>query len=226
MRHDVVRLLLLGAGLYAARRYYRNWGATKEECTMRLPGDDLVKAPAVQTTEAVSIDAPVAQVWPWLVQIGQDRGGLYSYEALENLCGLQFRNADRVHPEWQLLGVGDVVRLAPKGWMGLRQGVALQVVDAVPEQRIILRAAPPELPWEAVWSLHIVPHWQDRCRLIVRRRAGMRHPGEVLAVELAGPATALLTRGMLVGIKHRVERQRAQEDAGAAVSPPGVTPTR
>lgn len=222
----MVRLALLGAGLYAARRYYRNWGATKEECAMALPGDELVKAPMVQTTEAVSIDAPAAKVWPWLVQIGQDRGGLYSFEALENLFGLQFRNADRIHPEWQRLGVGDVVRLAPKGWMSLPGGVALRVVDTVPEQRIVLRATPPELPWDAVWSMHIVPHWEDRCRLIIRRRAGMRHPGEVLAVELAGPVTALLTRGMLIGIKRRAEMQRAHPDAGAAVSPPSVRPAR
>lgn len=221
MKHNVARLALLGAGLYAARRYYRNWGATKEECQMTLPGDELVKAPMVQTTEAVSIDASVEQVWPWLVQIGQDRGGLYSFEALENLFGLRFRNADRIHPEWQQLNVGDVVRLAPRGWMGLRDGLVLRVVDTIREQRIVLRAAPPELPWDAVWSLHIVPHWEDRCRLIIRRRAGMRHPGEVLAIELAGPLTALLTRGMLIGIKRRAEMQSeppANAGLGAEVS--------
>jgi hypothetical protein len=221
MRHNTVRLALLGTCLYAARRYYRNWGATKEECKIALPGNELVKAPAVQTTEAVSIDAPVDKVWPWLVQIGQDRAGLYSFEALENLCGLRFRNAGRIHPEWQQLDVGDLVRLAPKGWMGLHDGVALRVVDIVPQQRIVLRAAPPELPWDAVWSLHIVPHWEDRCRLITRRRARMRHPGEVLAVELAGPVMALLARGMLLGIKRRAEMQgapAANADGGAEVS--------
>lgn len=180
---------------------------------MALPGDELVKAPAVQTTEAVSIDASADEVWPWLVQIGQDRGGLYSFETLENLFGLRFRNAGRIHPEWQHLAVGDVVRLAPKGWMGLRDGVALRVVDVVPNERIVLRAAPPELPWDAVWSLHIMPHWEDRCRLVVRRRLGMRHPGEVLAAELAEPIGALLTRGMLLGIKRRVEANRRHSTA-------------
>ena len=66
--------------LYAARRYYRNWGTTKEECQLWLPGDELVRRPAVQTTEGVWIDAPPKAIWPWLVQMGQDRGGLYSYE--------------------------------------------------------------------------------------------------------------------------------------------------
>ena len=107
------------AALYAARRYYRNWGATKEECQMRLPGDQLVGDPVIQATEAVWIDASPSAVWPWLLQMGQDRGSLYS-EALANLIGLRFHNADRVDPGWQQLAVGDVVRLAPQGWMGLR----------------------------------------------------------------------------------------------------------
>ena len=109
-----------GAGLYAARRFYRNWGTSKDECETPLPGDELVGAPAVQTTEGIWIDAPASAVWPWLVQMGQDRGGLYSYESLENLIGLKFRNAERIHPEWQQLAVGDVIRLVPRGWMGLR----------------------------------------------------------------------------------------------------------
>ena len=211
MTHKVVRLALIAAGLCAARRYYRNWGATKEECAMTLPGDELVRAPAVQTTEAVSVDAPAGSVWRWLVQMGHDRGGLYSFEALKNLLGPQFHTAERLHPQWQRLDVGDVVRLAPKGWMGLREGVALRVADVVPQERIVLRAAPPALPWDAVWSFHIFPHWEDRCRLIIRRRAGMRHPGEVLAAELAGPLTAFVTRGILIGIKRRAETQRDHE---------------
>jgi hypothetical protein len=64
--------------------------------------------------------------------MGQDRGGLYSYEAAENLVGLHFRNADRVHPEWQRLSIGDVVRLVPNGWLGLRNGVLRRVEQVVP----------------------------------------------------------------------------------------------
>src|SRR6185312_10816707 len=63
--------------LYGARRYYRNWGTRKSESRMLLPGDALVGDPAIQTTEAVYIDAPVSAVWPWLLQIGQGRGGFY-----------------------------------------------------------------------------------------------------------------------------------------------------
>lgn len=157
--------------LYAARRYYRNWGTTKEECQMTLPGDELVGSPAVQTTEGVWIDAPADVIWPWLVQMGQDRGGLYSYEALENVVGLRYRNADKIHPEWQHLAPGDVVRLVPKGWMGLREGVALPVAQVIERKSVVLRGEPPGLPVDAVWSFHLQPHWEDRCRLLIRTRA-------------------------------------------------------
>jgi hypothetical protein len=200
---------IAGAGLLAARRYYRNWGTTKEECDTALPGDELVSQPAVQTTEGIWIDAPASAVWPWLVQMGQDRGGMYTYEKLENLVGLQHRNADRIHPEWQHLAVGDVIRLVPRGWMGLRNGIALPVVALVEGESIVLRLQPPDVPVDGVWSFNVVPHWEDRCRLLVRTRARMRVPGEALGAEAAGPVMSLLTRGMLQGIKRRAEESRS-----------------
>jgi hypothetical protein len=214
----MVRIAGAVALLYAARRYYRNWGTTKEECQMRLPGDDLVGSPAVQSTEGVWIDAPPDAIWPWLVQMGQDRGGLYSYEKLENLIGLHYLNADRIHPEWQRLLPGDVVRLAPRGWLGRRNGVAMQVAQVIDKEAIVLRGTPPDFPWDAVWSFHTAPHWEDRCRLLVRTRARLRHPGEVLTTELAGPMTALVARGMLLGIKRRAEEQTRLQLASASTS--------
>lgn len=198
-----------GAGLLAARQFYRNWGTTKDECQTPLPGDELIGQPAVQTTEGVWIDAPAADVWPWLVQMGQDRGGLYSYEGLENLVGLKYRNAERIHPEWQHLEVGDVIRVVPRGWMGLSDGIALPVAQVTEGQSIVLRLQPPQLPWDGIWSFHVIPRWEDRCRLLVRSRSRMRAPGEVLGAEAGGPVLALMTRGMLLGIKRRVEANRS-----------------
>jgi len=202
----ITQLTALVAVLYAARRYYRNWGTSKEECQLRLPGDELVGDPVIQVTEAVWIDASPSSIWPWLVQMGQDRGGLYSYQALENVIGLRLHNADRVHPEWQQLAVGDALRLAPKGWMGLPDGLSLCIDAITPEQSLVLRTTSPNLP-QAVWSFHLQPHWATHTRLLARARVGLRHPGEVVAVELARPAVALMTRGVLLGIKRRVERQ-------------------
>ena len=140
----------------------------------------------MQTTEGVWIDAPASAVWPWLVQMGQDRGGLYSYESLENLIGLQYRNADRIHPEWQQLAVGDVVRLVPRGWMGLRDGMALPVAQLIEGQSIVLRQQPPQVPFDGVWSFHVQPRWEDRCRLLVRSRSRMRLPGRYWAPNWPG----------------------------------------
>lgn len=205
-------VLAVGAlvGLSAARRYFRDWGTTKEECRMRLPGDDLMSRPILQSTEGAWIEAPPSAVWPWLAQIGQDRGGLYSYQLLENSIGLHHHNADQVHHEWQHLSAGEVVRLSPRGWLGLSEGIALTVDEVVPDCHLVLQGEPPNLPWETVWSFHLIPHWQDRSRLLIRTRVSLRRPGALLLAELFGPVTALMTRGMLRGIRRRAEDESAR----------------
>ena len=80
------------------------------------------------------------------------------------------------------------------------------VAEIEPEKRILLRGARPRFLWDAVWSIHLLPHWEDRVRLLVRVRIGFRHPGEVLAMELARPLVVLTTRRILIEFKHRVER--------------------
>jgi hypothetical protein len=79
-----------------------------------LPGDGLVTDPRGRTTRAISIRASAAEVWPWLVQIGQGRGGFYSFTWLENLAGCHITNAERTVPEWQGVKVGDPIALHPK----------------------------------------------------------------------------------------------------------------
>ena len=84
------------------------WGATPDEAARSLAGDELLAHADVVSTRAVTIDAPPADVWPWLVQMGSGRGGAYTYDWVENLFGLGMRSADTIHPEWQDLGVGDL----------------------------------------------------------------------------------------------------------------------
>lgn len=210
---NVSGVAVLAASLFAARQFYRDWGTTKEECHLTLPGDQLVREPAVQRTEAIWIDAPASAIWPWLTQMGQDRGGFYSYEKLGNFAGLRIHNADSIHGAWQHLAAGDEVRLAPRGIGGLPGGLTLPVAEVIPDQAIVLGGSGQRLPWAAVWSFHIVPQWQDRCRLLVRTRMPMRHPGEVIGAELAGPLLALMTRGMLLGIKRRAECESVEDPA-------------
>jgi len=210
MTEKVVRAATAAAMLYAARRYYRNWGTTKDECRVGLAGDELIKQPSTRTTEGITIHASAEAVWQWLVQIGQDRGGLYSYQAFEDLVGLGYHNAERIHPEWQTLQHGDAIRLAPQGWLGLRRGMTLMVEQVVEHRTLVLRGAPPDFPWQIVMSFHVVPRLEDRCRLLIRTRTALRRPGQAFVVELAGPAISLFTRGMLLGIKHRAEGQPTQ----------------
>ncbi|HET9093372.1 MAG TPA: hypothetical protein VFN50_13255 [Acidimicrobiales bacterium] len=202
--------------LAARVRSWRDWGATDEERATVLPGDDLVPAPAASRTQAVSIGAPAGAVWRWLVQIGQDRGGMYSYDALENLLGLRIHSSDEVRPEWQHLAPGDRVRLVPAGWLGLKDGLSLPAVIVDPPRSLVLREAPPEMPWNAVWSFHVFPEGTDRCRLLSRSRAV--DPGGLarLASAAMEPVTLLMTRKMLLGIKERAERERATAARSAA----------
>ncbi|WP_374022540.1 SRPBCC family protein [Mycobacterium sp. HNNTM2301] len=182
--------------LYCARRYYRNWGATKAESQMRVPGDTVVGDPAVQTTEAVDIDATAPAVWSWLMQMGRNRaaGGVPRPETVAN------------QPANEGLRVGDVIRLASEGWLGLPDGVTLQVTEIAPENYVVLTATRSEPPWNAVVSFHLQPHWQDRVRLLARARLGLRYPGEVFALELARPLISLGTRAVLLTVKRRAER--------------------
>ncbi|MDH6194003.1 hypothetical protein M2272_000624 [Mycobacterium frederiksbergense] len=164
--------------LYAARRYYRNWGTTKEECRCWLLGDELVRQPSTRSTEGVWIDAPPPMAWPWLTRLLRSDGELV---------------------------VGDVVHIAPKGrWDCLRRA-SLVVDQVVAGEAVVLRGTSPDFPWDAVWSFRLQPRWEDRCRLLLRMRAQLRHPGDVLKVEIAGPAVALMMRSRLRTIKHRAE---------------------
>ena len=209
------------AVLYGARRYYRNWGATKAECQMLLPGDTLVADPAIQTTEAVYIDAPVSAVWPWLLQMGQDRGGFYGCEGLKNLAGLR-ASRRRSSPPGMATTCGG--RRGAPGARRLdgaaRRGDVEGRRRSSPEKYLVLKATRPDRRWNAVWSFHVQPHWEDRVRLLTRARIALRHPGEVFAMELVRPVLALGTRGLLLGIKHRVERLPATEPARPAVEIP------
>ena len=151
--------------------------------------------------------APSAEVWRWLVQIGQDRGGMYSYDWLENVLGLRIHSTDRIGEEWQRLGAGDQVRLVRKGWMGLKDGFALPVERVEPGRAIVLREQPPQQPWDAVWSFHVIPLGPARCRLISRSRSALPRGAARLAPWVMEPVTLVMTRKMLLGIKQRAERQ-------------------
>lgn len=178
----------MAAYLTLGRRWLRCWGATPDECSRPLPGDSDVPSPAITSTWAVTIDAPVDQVWPWLAQIGHDRGGFYSYAWLENLAGCQLHNADEIHPEWQQREVGETVLLHPSA------GLPLSVFE--PGHALALKG----------WGSFVLePIDPGRCRLITRSRVKRGWPAVMYALLMEIPHF-IMQRKMMLEIKARAER--------------------
>ncbi len=225
---SVTRAAIAGAaatgGLLLGRRVTHRWGATPEEHADALPGDKLVADPAIVATRAVTIAAEPEEVWAWLVQIGQDRGGMYSYDWLENLIGLDIHSTDRLRDEWQHPNVGDRVVLVAPGQLGMADGYSMPIERLDPPHTLVLRQAPPEHPWDAVWSFHIRPLDGGGSRLISRSRS-RRHPGARGAADLVldtvmDPITWLMTRKMLLGIRRRAEGRYRGGDADGPSNAP------
>jgi hypothetical protein len=196
-------LLMAGTGLgvVTAWRWQRRWGATAAEQRAVLPGDDLVPQPIYQATRAIGIDAPPKAVWPWLVQIGQDKGGFYSYDRLENLVGLDIHSADSVHPEWQHLEAGDKVNLADP--------VALRVNQIEDGKVLVLygedaESAPMEMDFS--WTFALEPEGPAGTRLVVRERYSWAKWHVGVCVKTVAWISFMMSRAMLVGVKRRAER--------------------
>ena len=163
----------------------------------------------VQVTRAITIDAEPEDVWPWLVQIGADRAGFYSYDWLENLFGLGIHSADEVVEEWQDLGVGDVVRAnraGTGGWyvVDLRPGEALVLQTAnLAEGRPLRRDE--QLKWEFLWTFALRPASGGGTRLLVRERTGFDSALTEAMLAPVGLVSFVMTRRMMLGIKARAE---------------------
>ncbi len=118
------------------RGRYLRWGATAGERRQALFGDELLPQVNQSTTRAITITTPADQVWPWIAQLGQGRGGFYSYDWLENLVAhIDIHNADQIVPEWQHIAVDSEVRLAPQ--------LPLQVAALDVGQALVLRGNVP-----------------------------------------------------------------------------------
>jgi hypothetical protein len=115
------------------------WGATPEETFGPLPGDDVVPSPMYRSTRALTIGAPVEDVWPWVAQIGQDRGGFYSATWVENMLLADIHNARTINPDWQSRQEGDLLPLTPPRYpLGLRERKASALIRRCAEEFIVL----------------------------------------------------------------------------------------
>jgi hypothetical protein len=202
------------------RRAREHWGLGAQDARREYPGDGLVPSPRWLWTHAVDIDAPASAVWPWVAQIGADRGGFYSYQWLENLAGCEIQNAETIHADWELIE-GDALVLHPKS-------PPLRVVSVDRGRHVVAYGAPDDAarasgaPWATVsWLFSIEPLGACRCRFISRFRSDCSHD---LATWLAfgplfgEPVGFAMDRRMLLGVKALSEQSWLAAGAGSRMT--------
>jgi hypothetical protein len=169
------------------------WGATSGEAEGRLPGDELLEDADGVATRAITVDAPRSAVWPWIAQLGPyPRGGAYTFDWIENLLGLNMHSVDRVLPEYQHPEVGD-------GFGYGKNRMTFRLVE--PEHVLATQSA------DGNWVWTFVLNEQDGgTRLISRNRFRLRRVRDRIGMVPMEPASLLMERKMLRGIKHRAER--------------------
>jgi hypothetical protein len=193
------------------RRWLNQWGATADELAHVMAGDRRLADPTYSGTTAVTIDARPEHIWPWLVQIGYQRGGLYSYDWLDRLFGYLDRpSATRILPEFQQLAVGDKI---PMG-----QGPSWPVAVVEPNRALVLDMRNMGgLDW--VWQFELLPIDETRTRLLSRSRVRAQKLWARLLTHAIEPAGFLMTRRMLLGLKQRAEALREASEARANSRP-------
>jgi hypothetical protein len=198
---------LVAVGYLIIRPRILNWGATPAEVGRSIVGDELIANPIMVTTRAVTIEVGSESVWPWLAQMGQGRGGFYSYEWLENLVGLDIRNSDRIIPELQDLKPGDLIPF----WRGA--GVNAVHVEL---RRVLVLAGTLNQPKGettggngvgGTWVFALDEPKAKMTRLVVRSRVAKFNPVwlSVLFMRVLEPMHFIMERKMLLGIKDRAE---------------------
>lgn len=173
------------------------WGATDSEIAASFPGDELVPSPRYVYNRAVTVNASPEEIYPWLVQMGAERGGMYSYEWFEtNILRCELVNADRIHEEWQSLKVGDKVKMCPGDW-----GPPAYEVGLIESNRVMVIGHQENGTWSDVWQFILVSQEDGMTRLIVRGRETKK--GTIW--DVIRPGEFIMMRAMILGVKERAE---------------------
>jgi hypothetical protein len=180
------------------RTWYSRWGATGDEFNQVLPGDEYVSRSRGGYTQAIDIKASHYSVWPWVVQIGQDKAGFYSYELLENIIGCNIHNADRILTEYQDIKVGDRLIMHPKAPL-------VPVIIINPGETLVYGGKQDENTAN-VWVFDLKE--EEGITRLVSRWSFTYKPGLLNIIIyncLIEPIAAVMQRKMLLGIKKRAE---------------------
>ena len=230
------KLLVFGAVIAAAltaaslagRQWWRTWGIVPDEATKPLPGDELVPDAQASDTRGITIEAAPERVWPWLVQMGYERGGWYSIDQLD----VRTKSVSTIVEEWQDLAVGDILPTYPGG------GFQVKLLD--PNRSLVLYGDPSsmqppseaeqeELPaglaasstflvqtpseFKASWAFVLEPVGPNRTRLIERMRywGGEGTPASKAALSMLGFGAFVMMQRQMVGIQSRAEQLAVEE---------------
>ncbi|MBN1188884.1 MAG: hypothetical protein JXA46_03955 [Dehalococcoidales bacterium] len=191
--------LIAAAVLTPFIRYWRRWNATDEEIDRTLPGDELVSRSLGGFTHAVTISAPRSRVWSWLAQVGQGRGGFYSYDFLENLVGCNIHTVDRLYPERMHSENSEGLRLHP--------GMPPIPLVAIEAERVLLFGGEmgPDSP--VSWVFFLEAPDENKTRLITRWRVAYKvTPVARIGFGILVPISCVMQRKMLLEIKKRAEK--------------------
>jgi hypothetical protein len=194
------------AHLLLLRRWHLRWGATEAEIRRPMRGDALVPHPHVETTRALTVEAPPEAIWPWLVQMGYHRGGWYSYDWLDNF-GVP--SARRIIPELQELKVGDA--LTP-----FKTGFTVAVLE--PQRSLVLVTRDKKGRITSSWGFFIEPISMGRSRLIERIRIRYSFDlGGLFWGLIFEPSDFVMMRKQMLTLKRRAEQARAADALDAAL---------
>jgi hypothetical protein len=183
--------------MFALLPWMDSWGATDDEIAASYSGDELVPSPRLHYTRTVTVNAAPEEIYPWIVQLGADKGGMYSYTWFETyVLQCPQTNADRIHDEWQDLKVGDKVLMCPD----VNAPPAYEVAKIDPNRAIIM-GHQANGTWTDVWQFILAPQDDGSTRLVLRSRSVM----EGLLWDAMRPGEFIMVRGMLLGIKVRAE---------------------
>ena len=173
------------------------WGASEEEISTSFTGDVLVPSPRITYTRAISINAAPEEIYPWIVQLGAEKGGMYSYSWFEtNILQCELINADRIHEEWQNLQVGDPMKMCPG-----TSGPPPYEIAILDPNRAIVMGHKENGSWIEVWQFLLVPQTDGTTRLVIRSR----NAAQGWFWDVIRPGEFVMMRGMMLGIKERAE---------------------
>lgn len=205
---SVVPVVAVGvaAAAFIASGITRRLGATREEAALALPGDELLDRVDLQADRAITIAAPPERVWPWIAQLGQDKGGFYSYAWVENLAGCDIHNAEAIVPAWQNPQVGDPFPLHPD--MVLTLGRVDMGSALVATSR---GGSAQQMGMDFTWAFVVsaLPGASDTgptTRLHVRERYQAASPGMRAGVEVVNLISTVMSLRMIHTIKQLAEQ--------------------